>query len=80
MRDGRTIGGRLADPACASSYPAEEQLMIGEVWEVDQEQGTFERAKRGSFGMLVDKVDCAAIEFIRWRNASSEDTQDGGSS
>ncbi len=66
LRDGRKVGARLSDPAYASSYPAPEQLMLGEVWRVDEKDGSFVESIRGSWGMLIDKADCETIEFVDW--------------
>ncbi|MBV8299233.1 MAG: hypothetical protein JO083_06805 [Candidatus Eremiobacteraeota bacterium] len=66
MRDGRKIGVRLIDPSYASSYPAPEQALFGEVWTIDPERARFVRPVPGSCGVLVDKADCETIEFLRW--------------
>jgi hypothetical protein len=72
LRDGRRIAGRLADPAYVSTYPAAEQLMLGELWRLDQERGTFIERMRGSWGLLVDKVDCETIEFVQWSEIQAD--------
>lgn len=66
MRDGRKIGVRLIHPSYASSYPAPEQALFGEVWTIDPERAMFIRPVPGSCGVLVDKADCETIEFFRW--------------
>jgi hypothetical protein len=66
LRDGRLVGGRLSYPAYASSYPAPEQLMLGEIWQIDQENRSFVAPVGGSWGMLIDKADCETIEFVDW--------------
>lgn len=72
LHDGRRVAGRLADPAYVSTYPAAEQLMLGELWRLDQEKGTFIERMRGSWGMLVDKADCETIEFVRWSEIEAD--------
>ena len=72
LRDGRRIAGRLANPANVSTYPAAEQLMLGELWRLDQERGVFVERVRGSWGALVDKADCESIEFIYWSQVESD--------
>jgi Family of unknown function (DUF6338) len=72
LRDGRRIAGRLADPANVSTYPAAEQLMLGELWHLDQERGAFVERIRGSWGALVDNSDCETIEFIHWSQIESD--------
>jgi hypothetical protein len=72
LRDGRRIAGRLADPAYVSTYPAAEQLMLGEIWRLDEERGKFIERMRGSWGVLVDKADCETIEFIHWSQIESD--------
>jgi Family of unknown function (DUF6338) len=72
LHDGRRVAGRLADPAYASQYPASEQLMLGEIWRLDQERGMFIERVRGSWGMLVDKADCETIEFVRWSEIAAD--------
>jgi|GEM_PF-4689204 len=70
LRDGRRVAGRLVEPAYVSTYPAPEQILLGEMWRVDQTSGTFIERMRGSWGMLIDKADCETIEFIRWSELS----------
>ena len=37
LRDGRKIGGRFDRKSFASSYPADEQIYIEEVWRLDED-------------------------------------------
>jgi hypothetical protein len=64
--DHRAIGGRYVPPGFASSEPAEEAIHIGEVWEMDQEDGSFLRAVDGSLGIFVQMSDVETIEFLEW--------------
>jgi hypothetical protein len=67
MRDGRKIGARLHD-AAQTSRIAGDDLVLDEVWTIDQDRATFVGAVRGSFGMVVHKADCETIEVLRWRD------------
>jgi hypothetical protein len=66
MRDGRKIGARLRDPAQIASRSGADDVLLDEVWTIDQDRATFVEAVPGSFGMLVHKADCETIEFLRW--------------
>jgi hypothetical protein len=72
LRDGRRVAGRLVEPAYVSTYPASEQIMLGEIWRVDQTTGSFVERMRGSWGMLIDKADCETIEFVRWSEVEAD--------
>lgn len=63
LRDGRRLGGVYKAPGFASSFPAEEQLLLGETWLLDKEGGFQERVF-GSPGLLIDKDDILALEFF----------------
>jgi hypothetical protein len=76
MRDGRKIGARLRGPALASSRAAGDDLMLDEVWTIDQKRATFVDAVKGSFGMVVHKADCETIEFLRWRDVDPRPQSD----
>ncbi len=65
LADGRKIGGLYA-PGFASSYPAEEQLHVGETWTIDQETGAFLKRVDGSLGFIIDKKDVLTVEFFEW--------------
>ena len=65
LTDGRKIGGRYVDPGFVSSYPADEQIHVGETWLLDVD-GAFVQRIAGSYGFLVDKKDCTTIEFFDW--------------
>ena len=65
LRDGRKIGGRFDRKSFASSYPADEQIYIEEVWQLDEEgkfqsDGQVERSQ----GILVLRDDILAVEFF----------------
>jgi len=48
------------------------QLMLGEIWRLDEERGKFVERMRGSWGVPVDKADCETIEFIHWSQIESD--------
>ena len=65
LRDGRKIGGRFDRKSFASSYPADEQIYIEEVWQLDedgkfQSDGQVERSQ----GILVMNDDILAVELF----------------
>jgi hypothetical protein len=68
LRDGRKIGARLRDSVLTFSRAAGDDLILDEVWTIDQERATFIGAVRGSFGMVVHKADCETIEVFRWHD------------
>ncbi len=70
LRDGRRVASRLLDPAYASTYPADEQLLLGEMWKLDDE-GRLVAPYSGSYGMLIDKADIETLEFIEWSSVET---------
>ncbi|HZZ64787.1 MAG TPA: DUF6338 family protein [Candidatus Baltobacteraceae bacterium] len=65
LRDGRRIGGAYTKPGFASSFPTEEQLLLGETWLLD-ENGSFKERVAGSLGLLIDNDDILTLEFFTW--------------
>ncbi len=61
--DGRRIGGRFARGSEASSYPAEEQLYLKEVWRLD-ENGRFIHPVDRTGGIIVSGKTIEAVEFF----------------
>jgi len=70
LRDGRRIASRLLEPAYASTYPADEQILLGELWKLDEE-GRLIAPYAGSYGMLIDKVDIETLEFLEWSSVEA---------
>jgi hypothetical protein len=65
LRDGRRIGGRFDRKSFASSFPADEQIYIEEVWRLDTEgkfkpNGKVERSQ----GIIVLRDEILAVEFL----------------
>lgn len=65
LKDGRMVGGRYGSKSTASSYPADEQIFIEEVWSIDQKSGTFLTRVDQTGGMLISKGDFEIIEFFK---------------
>lgn len=65
LRDNRRIAGLYVKPGFASSYPAEEQVLLGQVWHLD-DTGQFSQPVEGSRGLLIDKADILILEFFKW--------------
>jgi len=64
MSDGTKVCGAYVEPGFSSSYPADEQVLLGQIWQLS-EDGQPTDVVEGSYGMLVDKKDVAVIEFFR---------------
>lgn len=62
LRDGRTVGARIGPSSrCASST---EDLLLGEVWTVDDRRATLLEASPGSHALLITRSDCQTVEFV----------------
>jgi len=70
LRDGRRVASRLLDPAYASTYPADEQILLGEMWKLN-EDGRLVAPYAGSYGMLIDKADIETLELIEWSSVAA---------
>jgi len=64
LKDGRKIGGRFDINSFASSYPAEEQIYLEEVWRLDENGGFIEPIER-SKGILVLSKEILLVEFFK---------------
>jgi hypothetical protein len=64
LKDGRKIAGRFDTKSFASSYPAEEQIYIEEIWSLDKND-KFEKPIQRSQGILILKDEIMAIEFFK---------------
>ncbi len=65
LKDGRRIGGLYGANSFASSYPANEQIYLEEVWKLDETGKFIERIDR-SGGILLSKEDFEAIELFQY--------------
>ena len=63
--NGRKIGGLFGSKSFASSYPAEPQIYLQEVWELDERERFIKRIDQ-SKGMLFFAKDIVAIELFQY--------------
>lgn len=63
LKGGRRIGGRFDTHSFASSYPAEEQIYLEEVWRLDCE-GKFLKKVDRTKGIIISHEEWDAIEFF----------------
>jgi len=63
LRDGKKIAGRYDKSSFSSSYPAEEQIYLEEVWHLD-ERGAFVRPVDRSAGIIILGKDISSLEFF----------------
>jgi len=64
LKNGRKIGGKFGENSFASSYPADEQIYLEEVWELDEKE-KFIKPVEKSKGMIILKNEILAIEFFQ---------------
>lgn len=64
LTDGTKIGGFFGKHSFASSFPAEEDLYIEELWVID-DKGGFEKRIESSGGCLIRSNDIKFIEFFK---------------
>jgi hypothetical protein len=65
LKDQRRIGGVFDSSSYASSYPADPQIYIQEVWKLDDEGRFIEPVER-SEGIIVLKEDIVAVELFSY--------------
>jgi hypothetical protein len=65
LKDQRRIGWLFDSDSFASSYPAEPQLYLQEVWKLDADGRFFQRVER-SEGMIVLKEEIIAVELFKY--------------
>lgn len=65
LKDGRRIGGKFGEESFASSYSAEEQIYLEELWRLD-ENGKFTEKVERSKGAIVSARDIDVIEFFEF--------------
>lgn len=63
LKDSRKIGGRYDKNSFTSSYPAEEQIYLEEVWELD-DKGAFKRPIERSGGIIILGKEISSVEFL----------------
>jgi hypothetical protein len=74
LSDGRRIGGFWAEDPLASSFPADEDLLITVPCLIDQETGLILQRIGGSKGLLVKRDDVITIEAFDAQAAIAVDS------
>jgi hypothetical protein len=69
LKDGTRFGGYFGLDPHASSFPAEPEVYVQDVWRVD-ERGRFGENIAGNAGMVVRYADCSLMEFYRTEEPS----------
>lgn len=64
LKNGKKIGGKYWTKSFASSYPADEQIFLEEVWELDSKERFIKPIER-SAGIIILKDDIEAIELFK---------------
>jgi hypothetical protein len=64
LKNGNRTGGFFGAHSFASSFPAEEDLYIEELWVIDDE-GRFKQQIENSGGCLIRRNDINLIEFFK---------------
>jgi len=64
LKNGKKLGGVYDENSFASSYPAEEQIYLEEIWKLDDE-GRFLNPIERSKGMIILKDEIVAVEFFK---------------
>jgi len=71
--NGQRIGGMYWQNSFTSSYPAEEQIYMEEVWDVDENNG-FVKKHVQTRGILISASEISTIEFIGIHDNEQENT------
>lgn len=64
LSGGRKIGGKYARRSYTSTYPAEEQIYLEEVWKIDQRTGRFISPIPQTQGLLISSKNYVFIELF----------------
>ncbi len=64
LKDGRRIGGKFDTNSFVSSYPAEEQIYLEEVWSLNEKE-EFVRPIERSKGIIILGGEILSIEFFK---------------
>ncbi len=64
LKDGRNIGGKYGVNSFASSAPADEQIFLEEVWQLNS-IGKFVKQINNSKGIIIMREEISSIEFIK---------------
>lgn len=71
LKDGNVVAGKFDKKSFASAFPAEEQIYLEEVWNLD-ENGAFASPVERSRGIVILGSDISSIEFF------GKEAEDGG--
>ena len=63
LKDGRRIGGKFDSESFASSFPAQEQIYLQELWKLD-ENGKFMNKVKQSEGIIISSTEFQSIELF----------------
>lgn len=63
LKDGRKIGGKYDTKSFASSFPADEQIYLEEVWELNK-RGAFIKRVQETKGILILNSEIIAVEYF----------------
>jgi hypothetical protein len=72
--NGRKVGGVFGSNSFASSDPAEPQIYLEEVWELDEHERFIKKIDQ-SEGMLLFAKDIVAVEFFRYHEGGEATCQ-----
>ncbi len=64
LKNGKMLGGIYGENSFASSYPAEEEIYLEEMWKLDK-NGVFLEPLKRSKGMIILKDEILSIEFFK---------------
>lgn len=64
LKDGTRIAGTYGSNSHSSSYPAEEQIYLEQVWTLD-ENGAFKEPVQDSAGVIIFSKEMTAIELFK---------------
>jgi hypothetical protein len=65
LKDGRKVAGKYGKHSFTSTYPAEEQIYLEEVWEIEQSTGRFLGKIDRTHGILVSHEEYQLLEFFK---------------
>lgn len=65
MRGGKKIGGKYSLQSYTSTYPADEQIYIEEVWRIDQKTGRFISRIPQTKGLMISSSHYVFLEFFQ---------------
>ncbi|WP_137169756.1 DUF6338 family protein [Marinomonas sp. FW-1] len=73
LKNGKVLGGEFAEASFASSSPAPEQLYLEKTWFLN-EDGSFERQKNSSAGILILSSEISHVELTEYDTREETDS------